>query len=89
MCEYVCRLVEKDVESRLKEKYAFIDKNDVDQLAEAQKAGFSIADESLLVGETDGQNFGVGLAAKDSRVSKNDLLKISKKNRSKAAAKTS
>jgi hypothetical protein len=29
--------MEKDVESRLKEKYAFIDKNDVEQLAEAQK----------------------------------------------------
>ena len=31
------RLMEKDVESRLREKYALIDKNDVEQLAEAQK----------------------------------------------------
>lgn len=34
--------MEKDVESRLREKYALIDKNDVEQLAEAQKVTFEI-----------------------------------------------
>ncbi len=46
-------------------------------------------DDGSLVGDTDGTNFGVGLASKDSRTSKNDLLKATKKNRSKATAKAS
>jgi hypothetical protein len=81
--------MEKDVEQRLRDKYALIDKNDVDQLAEAQKNGLTLADEGLLVGDLDGQGFGVGNAPKDSRVGKNELLKVTKKNRSKAATKTS
>jgi hypothetical protein len=80
--------MEKDVEQRLRDKYALIDKNDVDQLAEAQKNGLTLNDEGLM-GDTDGQGFGVGIAPKDSRVGKNELLKITKKNRSKAGAKTS
>ena len=81
--------MEKDVEARLREKYALIDKNDVEQLAEAQKAGLTLTDDILLMGDTDGQSFGVGLAPKDARVNKNELLKITKKNRSKAGTKTS
>jgi hypothetical protein len=46
-------------------------------------------DDGSLVGETDGSNFGVGLANKDSRSSKSDLLKATKKNRSKATLKAS
>jgi hypothetical protein len=82
--------MEKDVEARLREKYALIDKNDVEQLAEAQKAGLSLAgDENMLLGDSDGQNFGVGLAPKDVRAKKDDLLKITRRNRSKAGTKTS
>ena len=33
----ICKLMEKDVETKLREKFALIDKNDVEQLAEAQK----------------------------------------------------
>ena len=79
----ICKIMEKDVEGRLREKYALIDKNDVDQIAEAQKAGYNVADDSSLVGESDGQGFGLGYASKDSRANKNDLLKITKKNRLK------
>lgn len=43
----------------------------------------------MLMGETDGQNFGVGQVSRDARVNKNELLKITKKNRGKAGAKTS
>jgi hypothetical protein len=81
--------MEKDVEQRLRDKYALIDKNDVDQLAEAQKNGLTLNDDGMLMGDLDGQGFGVGSAPKDSRVSKNELLKITKKNRSKAGTKTS
>ncbi len=80
--------MERDVETKLRERFALIDRNDVEQLAEAQKAGLNI-DDSLYVGDTDGNGFGVGLASKDSRANKQDLLKVTKKNRSKAAGKAS
>ncbi|RNA42518.1 kinesin KIF9, partial [Brachionus plicatilis] len=85
----ICKVMEKDVEQRLREKYALFDKNDMDQINEAQKAGYSMVDDSSLVGDTDGQGFGVGYAGKDSRVSKSDLLKLTKKNRLKANNKSS
>ena len=73
--------MERDVEGRLRERYTMIDKNDAEQIAEAQKAGLPIADDGSLVGETDGQGFGIGLAPKDLRASKADLLKATKANR--------
>lgn len=36
----ICRQTEKDVEARLREKFAMIDKTDVDQINEAQKVCF-------------------------------------------------
>ncbi len=48
-----------------------------------------LMDDVSLVGDNDGQNFGVGLGSKDMRASKTDLLKVTKKNRSKAAQKAS
>lgn len=85
----ICKVMEKDVEIKLREKYALFDKNDIDQINEAQKAGYSMVDESSLVGETDGQGFGIGYAGKDMRVNKNDLSKITKKNRLKNSNKSS
>lgn len=86
----ICKVMEKDVEAKLREKFALIDKSDVEQLAEAQKAGLTIADDSSYAGESDGQSFGVGIASKDARMSKNELLKVTKGKRSKATgAKTS
>lgn len=73
--------MEKDVESRLREKFALIDKGDPDQIAEAQKAGLNINDD--VVGDLDGTGFGIGLAGKDSKASKGDLLKATNKKRSK------
>lgn len=85
----ICKVMEKDVEAKLREKYALFDKNDIDQINEAQKAGFSMVDDSSLVGETDGQGFGIGYANKEMRVNKNDLSKITKKNRLKNSNKSS
>ena len=73
--------MDKDIESRLREKYALIDKSDPDQIAEAQKAGLNINED--LLGDLDGTNFGIGLAGKDSKASKADLLKVTNKKRSK------
>lgn len=75
----ICRQTEKDVEIRLRDKFALIDKNDVDQINEAKNSG--LIDELSLVGDSDGQNFGVGLASKELRSSKADLLKATKKSR--------
>jgi hypothetical protein len=46
-------------------------------------------DDGSLVGDTDGANFGIGLASKELRTGKIDLLKATKKNRSRAGLKAS
>ena len=80
--------MEKDVEARLKEKYALIDKNDAKQMAEAQKAGLANSNDDATVGDTDGQSFGIGLAPRDSRASRADLVNVTKRNRSRVATKS-
>nr|XP_060638693.1 kinesin-like protein KIF9 [Anolis sagrei ordinatus] len=52
---------EQEVESRLRSKYTLIDKNDFATLSVVQKAGLVDA-EGHLVGEVDGQGFGIGVA---------------------------
>uniref|UniRef100_A0A8C8SXB0 Kinesin-like protein n=1 Tax=Pelusios castaneus TaxID=367368 RepID=A0A8C8SXB0_9SAUR len=52
---------EQEVEARLRSKYTLIDKNDYAAIAVAQKAGLVDA-EGHLVGEVDGQGFGIGVA---------------------------
>ncbi|XP_029444113.1 kinesin-like protein KIF9 isoform X3 [Rhinatrema bivittatum] len=57
---------EQEVEARLREKYTLIDKKDLETIAAAQKAGL-LDEEGQLVGELDGQGFGVGLAPPSSK----------------------
>ncbi|XP_034985587.1 kinesin-like protein KIF9 isoform X2 [Zootoca vivipara] len=52
---------EQEVEARLRSKYTLIDKNDYATLTAVQKAGLVDA-EGHLVGEVDGQGFGIGVA---------------------------
>ncbi|XP_066483762.1 kinesin-like protein KIF9 isoform X1 [Tiliqua scincoides] len=52
---------EQEVESRLRSKYTLIDKNDYATLSVVQKAGL-VDSEGHLVGEVDGQGFGIGVA---------------------------
>ncbi|KAF6099652.1 kinesin family member 9 [Phyllostomus discolor] len=52
---------EQEVESSLRRKYTLIDKNDFAAISAVQKAGLIDAD-GHLVGEPDGQGFGVGVA---------------------------
>ncbi|XP_014451581.2 kinesin-like protein KIF9 [Alligator mississippiensis] len=52
---------EQEVEARLHTKYILIDKNDYTAINAAQKAGLVDAD-GHLVGELDGQGFGIGIA---------------------------
>ncbi|XP_054847669.1 kinesin-like protein KIF9 [Eublepharis macularius] len=52
---------EQEVEARLRSKYTLIDKSDFATLAAVQKAGLVDAD-GHLVGEVDGQGFGIGVA---------------------------
>ena len=80
------RQFEKDSESRVKDKITMGDKGDSDHLGDGQKGGLNMDDGSF--GDTDGANFGVGLASRDNRASKGELLKITRKNRSQAKAGT-
>ncbi|XP_052577924.1 kinesin-like protein KIF9 isoform X5 [Peromyscus californicus insignis] len=52
---------EQEVESALRRKYTLIDKNDFATISAVQKAGLMDA-EGHLVGEPDGQSFGLGVA---------------------------
>ncbi|XP_077160545.1 kinesin-like protein KIF9 isoform X1 [Paroedura picta] len=52
---------EQEVEARLRSKYTLIDKNDFATLSVVQKAGLVDAD-GHMVGEVDGQGFGIGVA---------------------------
>ncbi|CAO2633441.1 Kinesin-like protein KIF9 [Lemmus lemmus] len=52
---------EQEVESALRRKYTLIDKNDFAAISAVQKAGLMDA-EGHLVGEPDGQSFGLGVA---------------------------
>ncbi|XP_043397653.1 kinesin-like protein KIF9 isoform X3 [Chelonia mydas] len=52
---------EQEVEARLRNKYTLIDKSDFVAITAAQKAGLVDA-EGHLVGEVDGQGFGIGVA---------------------------
>ncbi|XP_036986176.2 kinesin-like protein KIF9 isoform X2 [Artibeus jamaicensis] len=52
---------EQEIESALRRKYTLIDKNDFAAISAVQKAGLMDAD-GHLVGEADGQGFGVGVA---------------------------
>lgn len=73
--------MEKDVEAKFRERYTVIDRMDAEQIAEAQKAGIPINDDGTLMGDTDGSGFGIGMASKDMRASKDNLLKSTKMKR--------
>ena len=79
--------MEKDVEQRIKEKYALIDKTDARQLAEAQKAGLTAMNDDM-VGDLDGQGFGLGQATKDMKAQRSELVNVTKRNRSRNNQKT-
>nr|XP_020135891.1 kinesin-like protein KIF9 isoform X3 [Microcebus murinus] len=60
---------EQEVESALRRKYTLIDKNDFAAISAVQKAGITDVD-GHLVGEPDGQGFGLGVAPFSSKPGK-------------------
>ncbi|XP_059520915.1 kinesin-like protein KIF9 isoform X1 [Myotis daubentonii] len=60
---------EQEVEAALRRKYTLIDKNDFAAISAVQKAGLMDAD-GHLVGESDGQGFGLGVASYSSKPGK-------------------
>ncbi|CAF1183759.1 unnamed protein product, partial [Didymodactylos carnosus] len=79
----ICKTTDKEVEKKYRERYVLIDKNEYDQ-TDGQKIPGPSQSGAGLTGELDGQNFGIGNAPKDSRASKEQLLKMT---RNKRAAK--
>ncbi|XP_048366841.1 kinesin-like protein KIF9 [Sphaerodactylus townsendi] len=59
--KFILSQQEQEVEARLRSKYTLIDKNDFATLSAVQKAGLVDAD-GHMVGEVDGQGFGIGVA---------------------------
>lgn len=69
----IVRQTEKDVKAQ---KFSMLDQNQLDQLTDTQKQ--ELMNDVMLVGDTDGSGFGIGMASKDLRSSKADLLKATK-----------
>uniref|UniRef100_A0A8C9E2L3 Kinesin-like protein n=1 Tax=Phocoena sinus TaxID=42100 RepID=A0A8C9E2L3_PHOSS len=65
---------EQEVESTLRRKYTLIDKNDFATISAVQKAGL-VDDDGHLVGEPDGQGFGLGVAPFSTRPGKKSKSK--------------
>ncbi|XP_048779143.1 kinesin-like protein KIF9 isoform X1 [Ostrea edulis] len=83
----ICIQMEGDIEQRLREKFTLIDKSDPAAIAAAQQseyeAGVNITDEGILVGDTDGQGFGVGVAPKSAKADPSAVVQLKKKEREK------
>ncbi|XP_053385895.1 kinesin-like protein KIF9 isoform X1 [Mercenaria mercenaria] len=93
--------MEKDIEERLRQKYALIDRTDPSAIQAAQQssverkastqsiisdrsgdiahAGVPISDDGTLVGESDGQSFGVGVAPRSARAEPSSVVQLKKK----------
>lgn len=71
--------MEKDVEERLRQKFTLIDRTDPAAIAAAQQAGLAVTDEGLLVGETDGLGFGVGMAPKSAKADPSSVVQLKRK----------
>ncbi|XP_069873645.1 kinesin-like protein KIF9 isoform X3 [Dipodomys merriami] len=65
---------EQEIESALRRKYTLIDKNDFATISAVQKAGIVDVD-GHLVGEPDGQSFGLGVAPYSSKPGKKSKTK--------------
>lgn len=75
--------MEQDVEERLRLKFTLIDKADQAAIQAAQQAGLAITDDGSLVGEPDGQGFGVGVAPKTSKADPSSVVQLKRKEREK------
>ncbi|XP_060585540.1 kinesin-like protein KIF9 isoform X1 [Ruditapes philippinarum] len=93
--------MDKDIEERLRQKYALIDRTDPSAIQAAQQsvaerkasnqsitsvrsgdisqAGVPISDDGTLVGESDGQSFGVGVAPRSARAEPSSVVQLKKK----------
>lgn len=77
---------EQEVESALRRKYTLIDKNDFAAISAVQKAGLMDAD-GHLVGESDGQGFGLGVASYSTKPGKKSKSRRTWKEQLSAAAR--
>ena len=59
--------MERDVEEKLRAKYMLVDRSDPASIAAAQQAGVPISQDGEMVGEPDGQSFGIGTAPSAAR----------------------
>ncbi|CAH2281813.1 kinesin KIF9 isoform X1 [Pelobates cultripes] len=84
----ILRLQEQEVETRLKQKYIFIDKTDSAAISAAQKTGLLDAD-GHLVGEVDGQSFGIGVAPFSPKTNTSLSGRKAKRRKSKDASSVS
>lgn len=81
--------MEKEIEEKLRSKFALIDRTDPAAIQAAQQAGVPISDEGVLVGEPDGQSFGVGMAPRSAKAEPSSVVQLKKKEEDKKKKKLS
>ncbi|KAK3794847.1 hypothetical protein RRG08_056685 [Elysia crispata] len=73
--------MEREMETRLREKYMLVDKTDPASIAAAQQAGVPIADDGSMVGELEGGSYGLGQAPKAMKADSSAAVQLKKKER--------
>lgn len=69
----------KDIETRLRSRYTFIDRTDPASIVAAQQAGIPVNDDGELVGESDGSGFGIGPAVNTTKPVTSSIISIKKR----------
>ncbi|KAI0213411.1 Kinesin-like protein KIF9 [Lamellibrachia satsuma] len=75
----LCRDMGKDIETRLRSRYTFIDRTDPASIVAAQQAGIPVNDDGELVGESDGSGFGIGPAVNTTKPVTSSIISIKKR----------
>lgn len=79
--------MEKEVEERLRNKFALIDRTDPSAIQAAQQAGVPISDDGTLVGDSDGQSFGVGVAPRSAKAEPSSVVQLRKREEERRKSK--
>ncbi|KAH9489559.1 Kinesin-like protein kif9 [Bulinus truncatus] len=85
----VFRDAERDIETRLKEKYVLLNKSDPQSIIAAQQAGLNTQDELNAVGEIEGSSISLGHAPKLLKAESSQVIQLKKKEREREKKKNS
>lgn len=77
------RELEKEVETKIREKYVLLNKADPQSIVMAQQSGMTMADDSSGVGDLEGSSFGIGSGTRASKAEQSSVIQLKKREREK------